>query len=112
MIFVFGQLLSARPLIGLRFGFRLGNAVALLNSSNQLIFLAGDGRPVIVCELTPALARRSGELLPFAFDLIPVHMSPSGVWEHVSRQSEKRRNQRFLRAISRDRCPTGAAAGD
>src|SRR5580658_3681470 len=85
MIFVLGELLSARPLIGLRFGFRPCDSVALLNPPDQLILLTSDGRPVVVGELTPALARGSGKLLPLALDLIPVHVSlPGGLRARVA----------------------------
>jgi len=65
---------SARPLIGLLLGFCLRDSVSFLNPPNQLILLAGNRLPVIVGELSSALAGRSRKLFPLAFDLIPIHV--------------------------------------
>src|SRR5271163_3368337 len=102
MVFVVGELLSARPFIGLRLGYLSRDAVALLNPSDQLFFLAGDGRPVIVGQLTPALARRSGKLFPFALDLIPVHESSGSVRARVAPNGKTRELEIELEILARD----------
>jgi len=80
--------LGTRPFVGLFFGLRLRQAIPLLNAADQLILLAGDRRPVIIGELSPALASRAGELLPFSFDLVPIHVQslvPGFHWLDLSR---------------------------
>src|ERR1035438_7841013 len=63
-----------RPFVGLLFGLGFGHTIALLNSPDQLILLTGDGFPVVIGEFSPALAARAEELLPLAFDLVPIHV--------------------------------------
>src|ERR1700730_8947770 len=69
-----GLLQSMRPFDGLLLSLGFRHSIPLLDAPNQLIFLAGDRFPVTVGEFTPALAGRAGELLPFTFDLIPIHV--------------------------------------
>ena len=71
--FAIGAFLRERPFVGLLFGFRPSHSITLLNSSDQLILLAGDCLPVVIREFPPALASRAGELLPLTFDLVPIH---------------------------------------
>src|ERR1035438_4540334 len=68
----FGQ--RARPFVGLLFGLRFGHAIPHLDAPHQLILLAGDGLPVVIGEFPPALAAGAEELLPLAFDLVPIHV--------------------------------------
>jgi hypothetical protein len=67
--FTLGLLDRARPFVGLLFGFRFHYSIPLLNSSDQLIFLASDHFPVVIGQFPPALAGRSDKTLPFAFRL-------------------------------------------
>jgi hypothetical protein len=61
----------ARPFFGLFLGLRLRDSIPLLNSPDQLVLPAGYGFSVILGELAPAVACRTGETLPFAFYLVP-----------------------------------------
>src|SRR3954466_7009597 len=63
----------ARPLVGLRLGLIAPDAVAFLDFTYQLIFLSGHDRPVIFRQFSPLLSGMAGELLPVAFDSVPVH---------------------------------------
>ena len=55
--------------------FRLlaGDAIALLNTADELITLSTDALEVIVGQLAPLLAHLALGLRPIAFDLVPVH---------------------------------------
>src|SRR5262245_31579255 len=67
-------------LVQLLLGFVLGDAVLLLDPSGQLLAAAGDDVELVVGELAPLLLGLALQLLPVAFDAIPVHMcSPSGL---------------------------------
>src|SRR4051812_47365277 len=48
-------------------------AVALLETADQLVFLAGDNLDVVIRELAEFLAEAAFHFFPFAFDLVPVH---------------------------------------
>ena len=67
-------MLALQPFIDLTLSFLLGHAVSLLQSAGKLIALTRDEVQVIVCELSPLLFSRSSELLPLAFELIPIHI--------------------------------------
>src|ERR1035437_10240626 len=69
--------LRTRPFVGLLFGLRFRHTISLLNATDQLILLAGDGFPVIIGEFPPALTAGTEELLPLAFDLVPIHVVSS-----------------------------------
>lgn len=73
MAFALGLHQRVRPFVGLPLGLRFGHSIFLLDASDQLIFLAGDGFPVVIDEFPLTLASGAGELLPFAFDLVPIH---------------------------------------
>ena len=52
-----GSLLRERPVVRLLLGFRSHPSIPFLNSSGQLILLAGERFPVAISEFAPALAR-------------------------------------------------------
>ena len=63
----------------LLFHFVLGDPVRLFDLSGQLIALAGDDIELVVRELAPLLLDAALDLLPVAFDSIPVHLKfPAG----------------------------------
>lgn len=64
------------PFVELLFCLFLGKALALLNTTNELVFLAGNHIEIIVCEFALLLFDLSFELLPIAFNLILVHSAP------------------------------------
>lgn len=64
---------AAHPGIDLSFGFVLGDAVAFLNAPEQLVLLAADHGHVVVDELALLLLDLARDLLPVAFDPVPVH---------------------------------------
>src|SRR5690606_22946310 len=61
------------PGVHLALGLVPGDAVALLHTAGELVALAGGDVEVVVGELAPLLLRLALELLPVAFDAIPVH---------------------------------------
>src|SRR4029079_3493767 len=63
------------PAIHLLFGLVLGNAISLLDFADKLGAATLDDREIVVGELAPLLLGFAGELLPIAFDSIPVHGS-------------------------------------
>src|SRR5688572_24911330 len=65
---------SSGPLVSLAVRFVLRDSVSFLNAAYKLLFLASDCRPVIRGQLAPTLAGTTGELFPFSFDLVPVHL--------------------------------------
>jgi len=65
-----------RPLVRLPVGVFLRQAVAFLNTTNQLILLASDRLPIAVGQLAPLFARISSKLLPLPLDLILIHGFP------------------------------------
>src|SRR6516162_5357301 len=69
--------LVKRPSEFIELGFRLVflEPVALLQFADELIALAGDRRKVVVGQLAPLLLYFASELLPVAFDLVPIHDS-------------------------------------
>src|SRR5271156_881643 len=70
------RFVSTRKFIHLLLGHVLGDAVAFLYFSDQLIPLAVNRREIIVGEFAPLLFHFADGLLPLAFDLIPVHFVP------------------------------------
>src|SRR5438132_493393 len=64
-----------QPSVDLALGLVLGEAVTLLQSSGQFLALALDHIEVIVGELAPFLLNLALELLPVAFDTIPIHVA-------------------------------------
>jgi len=75
--FAFGSLLRERPFVCVFFGIRSHRSIPFLDSPGQLVLLAAEPFPVIIGEFAPALAGGAGEPLPPAFDLVPIHVSPS-----------------------------------
>lgn len=67
------------PVVGLLLRFIPGNAVAFLQSSDQLISGAGDQVKIVVRQPAPFCSCRSSHLLPFSFNAVPVH-----VWNLLS----------------------------
>ena len=55
-------------------GLVLGDPVLLLDLADELVALAGDDVDVVVGELAPLLLHLARELLPVAFDAVPVHV--------------------------------------
>src|SRR5438105_2960884 len=68
-----GELKAANPILDLLLRFILGHAVALLDAAYELVLLPVDHLKVILGELAPLLSDLAGELLPIAFDPVPVH---------------------------------------
>src|SRR5436305_11401975 len=64
------------PAADLLVGFVASAAVFLLDLAHELVALAADGVELVVGQLAPLFLDRSLELLPVAFDAIPVHGSP------------------------------------
>src|SRR5687767_15898432 len=97
--------LHARLPVGeLLLGLVLRDAVELLDPAQQHVALAGDDVELILGELAPLLQGIALELLPVAFDAVPVHgrflfwLSPA--WDPRLRPSVWQRAQgrrRFLR---------------
>jgi len=52
-----------------------GDAVFLLVSARDLIVPAGDHAQLIIGEPAPAFSHAAAELLPLAFETIPVHFN-------------------------------------
>src|ERR1700686_1879245 len=61
------------PFISLPVGFVFGDAIALLNTPDQLVFFAGHHLPVAVGEFSPLLAGFTHHLFPVTFDCVPIH---------------------------------------
>jgi hypothetical protein len=66
---------GARPLISPLFGVFPGDSVSLLDESDEVLPLAGGLLPVIVSEFAPVGTGRTHQLLPVAFNLIPIHIA-------------------------------------
>src|SRR5258705_9288746 len=56
------------------FRFILGDAVLLLDLAREQVALAGDHIQLVVGQLAPLLFRLALDLLPVAFDAIPIHL--------------------------------------
>src|SRR6202162_916809 len=54
----------------------LRNSKTFLNLADKLLLLAIDHSQVVVSQLSPLRFYLAHRLLPFAFDLIPVHLEP------------------------------------
>jgi hypothetical protein len=67
------ELHIADPGVDLPLGLVLGDAVTLLDLTNQFDAAAFHDVEVVVSELAPLLLHLAAELLPIAFDTIPVH---------------------------------------
>src|ERR1044071_4669744 len=70
-----GWLHAVDPAIDLLLRLVLGDAVALLDAANELVLLAVDDGDVVLGQLAPLLLDLAGELLPVAFNAIPIHLS-------------------------------------
>src|SRR2546423_12028214 len=86
------------PFVGLPFGFGLGDAVSFLDAADELILFPRDLFPIVVGEAPPLFSGCALDLLPLAFNLIPVHgsllrpaWSPGAVplWRFPSRRNGK-----------------------
>src|SRR5688572_3401775 len=64
---------TSLPVLDLAIRLVLRAAVALLDLADELVALAVDDRNVIIGELAPALLDLTLELLPVAFNAIPIH---------------------------------------
>src|SRR5581483_5505749 len=62
-----------QPIVDLAFGLILGVAVTLLQTAGELLTLAFDHVEVVARELAPLLLHLALELLPIAFNAVPVH---------------------------------------
>src|SRR5215471_5820492 len=78
-----GVIGSARPLVDLVASGIHGDAVTLLNLADELVPATRGGCEIIVRELAPLLLGSSSELLPIAFDAIPVHVVTSLLCEPI-----------------------------
>src|SRR5579863_2002249 len=73
------RIVSARELIDLALGLFFRDAVALLNPADELITFSTDALEIVVGQLAPFFLRFSRGLLPFSFNLIPVHETSYGL---------------------------------
>src|SRR5262245_65209569 len=64
---------AVKPGVDLAIGFVLRHAVALLKPAAELRALTLDDVEVVAGELAPLLLNLAFELLPIAFDTIPIH---------------------------------------
>src|ERR1035441_9154897 len=104
----------ARPVVDLLLGLFLRHSVSLLNAPDQLVFLAGDHAPVAIGQFPPALARGAGKLLPFAFDLVPIHIFSYQrfIPDRVAAPAKKQRYPSNINASSTNRrSPRGCYSG-
>src|SRR5947199_10700016 len=65
--------MSSTPLVDFRFRLLSSYSVLLLQLSGELVALAGYCVQVVIGQFTPAFLGRAFQLLPFAFNLVPVH---------------------------------------
>src|ERR1700730_10728712 len=70
-----GHLHAVHPRVDLTLRLILGDAVAFLDAADELVLLAADDSQVVLGQLAPLLLHLAGELLPIAFDAIPIHDS-------------------------------------
>lgn len=61
------------PFVDLLLGLVFGDAVAFLDSTGKLVTPSFGPVQVVVGQLAPGLLRVAFELLPVAFDAIPIH---------------------------------------
>jgi hypothetical protein len=66
----------AHPGVDLLLRLVLGDAVALLDLADELGAAPLDGVEVVIGELAPLLLNAPAELLPIAFDAIPMEITP------------------------------------
>src|SRR5665213_2946279 len=66
--------------VDLLFGLVLADAVGLLHLADQLVALAADDVELVVGELAPLFLGLALQLLPVAFDTVPVQVSLLEVW--------------------------------
>ena len=64
--------MSISPGVDLAFGFFLRHSVALLKLACELVLAAGDDVKILVSDFAPLLLRIALELLPIAFNAIPI----------------------------------------
>src|SRR5262249_36049203 len=72
-----GRLLTAHPVVNVLAHLILGVAVSRLDLAFELLATAVDLRDVVVGEFAPLLLDFTTELLPAAFDAIPIHVQTS-----------------------------------
>src|SRR5216683_4612862 len=70
-----GHLHAVHPRFDLTLRLVLGNAVAFLDAADELVLLAADDGQIVFGQLAPLLLHLAGQLLPIAFDAIPIHVS-------------------------------------
>src|SRR6185503_15429902 len=71
-------LLRAQPGGNLLLGFLFRDAVGFLDLADELVALAGSRFQLTIAQLAPLLPGAALELLPVAFNAIPVHLIPFG----------------------------------
>src|ERR1700730_7309799 len=70
-----GHLHAVHPRVDLTLRLVLGDAVAFLDAADELVLLAADDSQIVFGQLAPLLLHLAGQLLPIAFDAIPIHGS-------------------------------------
>src|SRR5215510_3029724 len=70
------RLLLVHPVVDVPLHPVLGIAVARLNLAFELLAVAVDLGDIVIGELAPLLLHLTAELLPAAFDAIPIHVKP------------------------------------
>src|SRR5258707_14026145 len=106
-----GHLHAVHPRVDLTLRRVLGDAVAFLDTADELVLLAADDGQVVLGQLAPLLLHLAGQLLPIAFDAIPIHDSLLSCADVLPRNASQTRGSRArLRTRnplrSADRLPT------
>src|SRR4029077_11326192 len=65
----------ALPILYLPLSLVFSDAIAVLNSTDQLITLSFDARQIVIGQFPPLFLDRAFELLPIAGNTIPIHRS-------------------------------------
>src|SRR3982074_2931619 len=97
-----GHLHAVHPRVDLTLRLILGDAVAFLDTADELVLLAADDGQVVLGQLAPLLLHLAGELLPIAFDAIPIHDSLLSCADALPRRASPTQGSR---AWLRDRNP-------
>jgi hypothetical protein len=61
------------PILHLPLRLILRDAISFLHATDELVLLAVDNSQVIFSELAPLFLDLAGDLLPVAFDAVPIH---------------------------------------
>src|SRR5260370_40879438 len=89
-----GHLHAVHPRFDLTLRLVLGNAVAFLDAADELVLLAADDGQVVLGQLAPLLLHLAGQLLPIAFDAIPIHDSLLSSADVLPRNASQPRGSR------------------